>query len=101
MRQYFGKIIDEKKACKHRKNAEDDIISLILQDKTYQNTEDIVDDILVLYYKGAMSVQATTTNTITSLIFNPECLAKLRAEVDSVMDGVKDDIMKKVNLNLV
>ena len=72
-----------------------------MQDKTYQNTEDIVDDILVLYYKGAMSVQATTTNTITSLIFNPECLAKLRAEVDSVMDGVKDDIMKKVNLNLV
>ena len=61
----------------------------------------MIDDILIMYYSGAMTVQATTTNTITSLIFNPECLAKLRAEVDSVMDGVKDDIMNKLNLDLV
>ena len=78
------------------KNTEDDIISILLQDKNYQNTEDIIDDIFSMYFDGVMTVQATTTNTITSLMFNPECLAKMRAETDPVMNSIKDKIMKKL-----
>ena len=51
-----------------------------------------------MYFAGSLTVQATTSNVITSLIFNPECYKKLREEIDPFMDRVKDDIMGKMKL---
>ena len=69
LRGYFGGIIDKIKQTKDA-NAQD-IVSLLLQDENYQNREDIIDDIIVMYIAGSRTVQATTSNLITSLIFNP------------------------------
>ena len=96
LRQYFGNIIDNRKKEKDE-NAQD-IVSLLLQDENYQNREDIIDDIIVMYIAGSRTVQVTTSNLITSLLFNPECDKKLHEEVDPFMDRVKDDIMGKMNL---
>ena len=51
-----------------------------------------------MYIAGSKTVQTTTSNLITSLIFNPECYKKLHEETDPFMERVKDDIMGKMNL---
>lgn len=96
LRGYFGDIIDKIKQKKDT-NAQD-IVSLLLQDENYQNREDIIDDIIVMYIAGSRTVQTTTSNLITSLIFNPEYYKKLHEETDPFMERVKDDIMGKMNL---
>lgn len=96
LRGYFGGLIDAKKKAKDL-NAQD-IVSLLLQDENYQNREDIIDDIIVMYIAGSRTVQATTSNLITSLLFNPDCYTKLHEETDPLMERVKDDIMGKMNL---
>ena len=73
-------------------------MSLLLEDENYQNREDIIDDVILMYIAGSKTVQATTSNLITSLIFNQECFKKLRAEIDPFMERVKDNIMGKMKL---
>ena len=73
-------------------------MSILLQDENYQNTEDIIDDVFVMFLAGSKTVQTTTSNLITSLLFNPDVYKKFRAEVDPLMDRVKDDIVTKMSL---
>ena len=54
IRSFIGSIIDEKKAVKNS-NASD-VISLILQDENYQVTEDIIDDVIVMFFAGSKTV---------------------------------------------
>ena len=73
-------------------------MSLLLEDENYQNREDIVDVVILMFIAGSKTLQATTSNLINSLIFNKECFDKLRAEIDPYMEHVKDDIMGKMKL---
>ena len=96
IRGFFRDIIEMKKKVKD--SSAQDIISLLLHDPNYQDADDIVDDIIVMYFAGSKTIQATTSNVMTSLIFNPEVHKKLLNEVDPYMASVKDDIMGKMTL---
>ena len=63
-----------------------DVISLILQDGTYTEIEDMIDDVLVMFLAGSKTIQNTTSNLITTMIYEPEIYAKLRAEIDPLME---------------
>lgn len=56
---------------------------------------------LVLFIAGSKTVQTTTTNLIATMAHEPEAFSRLRAEIDSFMGRVKDDIMTKMNLEEV
>ena len=45
-----------------------------------------------MFLAGSQTVQNTTTNTITTMCFEPEIKAKLLAEIDPIMESVKDDV---------
>lgn len=96
LRGYFTDIIENKKKAADP-NAQD-IVSILLQDVNYQNTDDIIDDVFTMFFAGSKTVQTTTSNLITSCLFNPDVYKRLREEVDPLMDRVKDDIMTKMNL---
>ena len=94
-------IIEDRKKASDTANFGGDIISLLLQDESYQDTEAIIDDIIVMFIAGSKTVQSTTSNLITTMLHEPEVYAKLKAEVDPFMSKVKDDIMGKMNLESV
>mmetsp|Transcript_17415 Transcript_17415/g.22018 ORF Transcript_17415/g.22018 Transcript_17415/m.22018 type:complete len:142 (-) Transcript_17415:532-957(-) len=96
-RDYLRKIIDDRKKQGIDADAED-VLSLLLQDENYQETEDLIDDIIFLYIAGSKTVQSTTSNTITSLLHEPEVRQRLLAEVDPFMSGVQGDIMEKMTI---
>ena len=96
IRSFIGSIIDEKKAAKNPDAS--DVISLILQDENYQVTEDIIDDVIVMFFAGSKTVQTATTNLISTMQFEPEEYERLRSEIDPFMDKVKGDIMGKMDL---
>jgi len=54
--------------------------------------------LFVMFIAGSKTVQTTTSNLITSLLFNPDCYKRLREEIDPLMSRVQDDIMAKMNL---
>lgn len=95
LRGYYAGIINDKKAA-NDPNAQD-IVSILLQDENYQDTEDIIDDIFVMFLAGSKTVQTTTSNLITSLLFNTKVHEKFLKEVDPLMDRVKDDILNKMS----
>ena len=100
IRKFIRSVIEEKKAKKEKDGQ--DVISLILSDPNYQVAEDIVDDVIVMFFAGSKTVQTTTSNLITSLLFEPEIFAKMRGEeVDPLMERVKDDILGKMTLKEV
>ena len=96
-RQFFRDIINDKKAQKDKSTAKD-IVSLLLQDENYQDSEDIIDDLFVMFIAGSKTVQTTTSNLITSMIYNPDKNAKMMAEIDPYMEKIQDDIQNKMNL---
>ena len=53
----------------------------------------MIDDIFVMFIAGS--------NLITTMIFEPEIYAKLRSEIDPLMDLVKDNINEKMTLEKV
>ena len=53
-RAYLAKIIDDKKAAKDPEAK--DIVSLLLEDPNYQDTQEIVDDVLVMFLAGSQTV---------------------------------------------
>ncbi len=99
LRSMIGGVIDEKKV----KNDPDanDVVSLLLGDPSYQDTSDLIDDVIVMFFAGSKTVQATTTNFITTMLHEPEEFARLKAETEGIMDKVKDDIMGKFDLESI
>ena len=95
----IGGIIDEKKV----KNDPDanDVVSLLLGDPSYQETSDLIDDVIVMFFAGSKTVQGTTTNLITTMLHEPEEFARLKVETEGIMDKVKDDIMGKFDLESI
>ena len=61
----------------------------------------MIDDIFVMFIAGSKTIQNTTSNLITTMIYEPECYAKLRAEIDPLMDLVQDNINEKMTLEKV
>ena len=77
MRDYFRKIVEDKKAAINKGEAAD-IVSLLLQDENYQETDDIIDDLFVMFFAGSKTVQTTTSNLITGLLHNPDIEKRLK-----------------------
>ena len=92
LRGAIRKLIEAKKASLNDASKTEteeesfDVVSLLLQDGTYTNTEDMIDDIFVMFIAGSKTIQNTTTNLITTMLYEPEIYAKLRAEIDPLMD---------------
>ena len=76
MRDYFRKIVEDKKSAMNKEAA--DIVSLLLQDENYQETDEIIDDLFVMFFAGSKTVQTTTSNLITGLLHNPDIEKRLR-----------------------
>lgn len=51
-----------------------------------------------MFIAGSVTVQTTTSNLIISMLHEPECFSKLKKEIDTFMDEIKDDIMGKMTL---
>ena len=96
LRNFVAQIIDEKKASKLTDPS--DFLALLLQDESYQEREDVIDDIIILFLAGAETVQGTTTNFITTMAHEPAAYKRLREEVDPFMQRVQDNIMEKMTL---
>ena len=78
-----------------------DIVSLLLHEDSYKSDEEIIDDLLVLFIAGSVTIQNTTTNFIGNMLSNPEEMKRLLACIDPFMDKVKDDIMEKMTVEAV
>ena len=107
LRSTIRTIIEGRKASlseeNKAENKEDsfDVVSLLLQDDTYNDIDDMIDDIFVMFIAGSKTIQNTTSNLITTMLYEPEVYAKLRAEIDPLMDLVKDNINEKMTLEKV
>ena len=66
-------IIEAKK--KEKDDSATDFVSLLIQNEQYQNTEDIIDDLIIMFFAGSKTVQATTSNLITRMTEEPEIYA--------------------------
>ena len=99
LRGLIGRIVEDKRKLMDPEAG--DVVSLLLQDPDYQNTEEIIDDVLVMFIAGSKTVQITTTNLITSMLHEPEVYRKMRDEIDPMLERVKDDIMGKMTLQEV
>lgn len=96
IRKFMREIVDEMKQ-QNDPNATD-LVSLLLQEESYQDTEEIIDDLFVMFFAGSKTVQNTTSNLITTMLHEPELFARLRATIDPYMETVKDDIMTKMTM---
>ena len=99
MRNFMRNIIEARK--KEKDDSATDFVSLLIQNEQYQNTEDIIDDLIIMFFAGSKTVQATTSNLITRMTEEPEIYAQLKKEIDTYMDGVKDNIKEKMTLESV
>lgn len=94
VRGFVGEIIEERKRLADPDA--DDLVSLILQDPSYQEVEEIIDDVLILFLAGSKTTQVTTSNFISFMLHEPEQYERLRAEVDPFMETVRDDLIGKM-----
>ena len=56
LRECVRQIIEDRKKASDTANFGGDIISLLLQDESYQDTEAIIDDIIVMFIAGSKTV---------------------------------------------
>jgi len=99
LRGFMTQIINDKRKLNDPEAC--DIISLLLGDENYQNTDELIDDVLVMFIAGSKTVQNTTTNLITTLLHEPDQMARMRATVDPFMAKVSDNIMEKMTMDSV
>ena len=70
LRGFVGEIVEDRK---RRTDLDaDDLVSLILEDPSYQEVEEIIDDVLILFMAGSKTTQATTSNLISFMLHEPE-----------------------------
>ena len=105
LRGVLRSVVESKKEALKKgevgEEAKFDVVTLLLQDESYTNIEHMIDDALIAVVFGASAVATVTTNLITSLLHEPEVLAKLRAEIGPFMEEVKDNISEKLTLERV
>ena len=71
-----------------------DIISILIEDPVYKDDLDaICDEIIVMFVAGTKTVQGTTTNFIGQYIHNEELRKNFHAEVDPLIEQVKNDFV--------
>ena len=97
IRAFLREIVEGKKA--ERDSAESDVLKLMLEDENYQDTEEILDDLFLLFIAGSKTVQGTTSNLITTMHLMPEERSRLLNEVDSFMKSVKENLMSDMDLD--
>jgi len=77
------------------------VLSLLLQDPNYQDTEDLIDDVIVLFLAGAKTVQSTTSNIIVTLLEEHDVREKFLGVTEPFMASVIDNLMEKMTLEAV
>lgn len=70
-----------------------DIISMLLDDEVYENLEDIVDEVIVMFIAGTKTVQGTTTNFLGNYCNRSDFREKLHKELDPFVDNIKHDFL--------
>ena len=71
-----------------------DIITMLLEDKSYTNPQDIIDDIIVMFIAGSKTVQGTTTNFLSQYVNNENLRKGFHAEVDPLLEKVSGNFVK-------
>ena len=99
LRAFIKKIIEAKKEQKDGNAA--DIVSLLLQDSSYQNEEDIIDDMLLMFIAGSKTIMSVTINYICSMLHYPEEEKRLRVEVEDLFKRIGSDVVGKLNQEAV
>ena len=56
LRRYLGKVISEKKKLNQKAEEATEIVSLLLHEESYENEEEIVDDLIVLFLAGSATI---------------------------------------------
>ena len=99
LRGFIKKIIEAKKEQKD--NEAGDIVALLLQDSSYQNEEDIIDDMLLMFIAGSKTIMSVTINYICSMLHYPDEEKRLRVEVDDLFKQIGSDVIGKLNQEAV
>ena len=105
LRDFIQKAIEERvEKLEKGENSEDaaDMIGILLGDDNYKDCHsDIIDDIIVMFLAGSKTIQGTTTNFVTHLTEFTELRDRFRAEIDPVLEPIKDDIQEKLTTEIV
>ena len=94
IRSLIHKIIKERRAEKD--STKNDVLAMLITDEYYNDDENLVDDIIIMFFAGSKTVQSVTSTLFVNMIHEPEAYIMLRAEIDAYMEKVKDDIMTKM-----
>ena len=105
LRDFIQTAIEERvEKLEKGENSEDaaDMIGILLGDDNYKDCHsDIIDDIIVMFLAGSKTIQGTTTNFVTHLTEFTELRDRFRAEIDPVLEPIKDDIQEKLTTEIV
>ena len=77
-------IVDERRASDTDR---DDLLSMLLDSETAMDDEQIRDEMFTFLFAGHETTAVTLTFTLDLLTRNPSAAARLREEVDAVVDG--------------
>jgi len=65
---------------------------MMVADDSYKDSiEDIIDDVIIMFFAGTKTVQTTTTNLLGLYCNTPSFRDKLHKEMDPLVDKVKHD----------
>lgn len=103
MREHIKKLINDRKAgiSKSYHEGQTDLLDIIIEEELYKNDLDaMVDEMIVLFIAGMKTIQITTTNLVQYCTKFPENKERILKETYSVIDGMKDDIVEKLDADV-
>ena len=87
VRKFLSDVIADRKKKEIKEDEDIDMISILIQDEMYgKNSDDIIDDVLIMFFAGSKTVQTTVTNTITHLLHRPDVREKFEAEINPMLE---------------
>ena len=77
----------------------DDVLGFAMQDKSYEDIEELIDDMALLFNAGIKTTQATMANLIITMQFEPDEYKRLKDEIDPFMAAVKENLLEKMSID--
>ena len=69
IRSLIHKIIKERRAEKD--STKNDVLAMLLADDYYDNDENLIDDIIIMFFAGSKTVQSATSTLFVNMIYEP------------------------------
>jgi cytochrome P450 len=103
MREHIKKLINDRRAglSKSYHEGQIDLLDIIIEEELYKNDIDaMIDEMIVLFVAGMKTIQITSTNMVQYCTKFPENKERILKETYSVIDGMKDDIIEKLDADV-